>query len=192
MPRALFTRCQPLSFTSFVCVDRWTGRNLTVRLPLDWLVVATAVVLGAVREEPVNDESDDREDEDEETPEKLVAGRAVGFDDFNPDDDVENQDDEAQDSTASAVLPRGLGLNAGHGGGKGQCSQPELEEVGESWRDHGDVGTLLCLSRAKEGSRWSSLLMKQKQFTDWGQGAREEKRRKRTWRNLHSRLYAAA
>jgi hypothetical protein len=83
MPRALFTRCQPLSFTSFVCVDRWTGRNLTVRLPLDWLVVATAVVLGAVREEPVNDESDDREDEDEETPEKLVAGRAVGFDDFN-------------------------------------------------------------------------------------------------------------
>jgi hypothetical protein len=40
-------------------------------------------VLGAVREEPVYDESDDREDEDKETPKKLVAGRAVGFDDFN-------------------------------------------------------------------------------------------------------------
>jgi hypothetical protein len=76
---------------------------------------------------------------------------------LTPDDDVEDQDNEAQDSTTSAVLPRGLGLDASRGGSKGQGSQPKLEEVGESWRDHVDVDVLLCLSRAKEGSSRSSL-----------------------------------
>ena len=37
----------------------------------------------AVREKPVDDEAQDREEEDEDAPEKLVRGRAVGLEDFH-------------------------------------------------------------------------------------------------------------
>lgn len=41
------------------------------------LVRAAAVVLGAVREQPVNNHADNREEEDDQAPEKLVNRRAV-------------------------------------------------------------------------------------------------------------------
>lgn len=47
------------------------------------LVGATAVVVGAVGEEEVDDEADDGEDEDTQAPEQLVDGRAVGLEDLD-------------------------------------------------------------------------------------------------------------
>lgn len=37
----------------------------------------------AIREEPVDDHAQDREEEDKKRPEELVRRRAVGFDDFD-------------------------------------------------------------------------------------------------------------
>lgn len=47
------------------------------------LVGATAVVVGTVGEEEVDDEADDGEDEDTQAPEQLVDGRAVGLEDLD-------------------------------------------------------------------------------------------------------------
>lgn len=47
------------------------------------LVPGTLVVGGAVREEPVDDCTADREEEDEERPADLGEGWAVGFEDFH-------------------------------------------------------------------------------------------------------------
>lgn len=44
---------------------------------------AAAVVLGAVGEEEVDDESDDGENEDAQAPEQLVNGRAIGLQDLD-------------------------------------------------------------------------------------------------------------
>lgn len=57
------------------------------------LVTSTRVVRLAIREEPVDDHAQDREEEDKKRPEELVRRRAVGFDDFDEEDDVENHDD---------------------------------------------------------------------------------------------------
>lgn len=58
---------------------------------------------------------------------------------LTPSDDVKDQDDKTKDATASAILPGVLRLNAGSWGGEGKGRQPELEKVGESWGDHGDL-----------------------------------------------------
>lgn len=47
------------------------------------LIGATAVVVGTVGEEEVDDETDDGEDEDTQAPEQLVDGRAVGLEDLD-------------------------------------------------------------------------------------------------------------
>lgn len=105
---------------------------------LDGLVVAASVVGSAVREEPVDDEADDGEDEDEQAPEELVADGAVGLEDLDPDDNVKNQDDEAQNATACAVLPR-RGRGGADGGSKGDGGEPKLEEERECGGKHGEV-----------------------------------------------------
>lgn len=46
-------------------------------------VGAAAVVGRAVREDEVDDHADNRKEEDDETPEELLAGRAVGLEDFD-------------------------------------------------------------------------------------------------------------
>ena len=57
---------------------------------------------------------------------------------LTPDDDVEDEDDEAQNATASAILPGGCRGGA-DGRSEGEGGQPKLEEEGESGRDHGDL-----------------------------------------------------
>jgi hypothetical protein len=47
------------------------------------LITPTPCMCLAVREKPVDNEAQDREDEDEDAPEKLVRGRAVGLKDFH-------------------------------------------------------------------------------------------------------------
>lgn len=47
------------------------------------LVRAAAVVLGAVREEPVDDHADNGEEEDDQAPEELVDWRTVGLEDLD-------------------------------------------------------------------------------------------------------------
>jgi hypothetical protein len=110
---------------------------------LNGLVAAAGVVGCAVREEPVDDETDNGEDEDEETPEELVAGRAVRLENLDPDNDVENQDNKTDDAAASAILP-GVGSRLGvNRRGKGKGGQPELEEERQSRGEH-DCGCLYC------------------------------------------------
>lgn len=118
---------------------------------------------GAVGKEVVDDHADDGEQENDQAPDQLVHGRAVGLDDLNyaqtgqrnqaialhstdglarvqrcgrrtPRNDIENQDDEAHDTTPSGTLPRGrLG---GDGGGLGHQGEGALEERGESELEH--------------------------------------------------------
>ena len=59
-----------------------------------------------VREEVVDDHADDGEEEDDECPKHLVGDGAVGLEDLDPGNDVENKDDEANDATAGTSLPR--------------------------------------------------------------------------------------
>jgi hypothetical protein len=47
------------------------------------LITPTPRMCLAVREKPVDDKAQDREEEDEDAPEKLVRGRAVGLEDFH-------------------------------------------------------------------------------------------------------------
>lgn len=130
------------------------------------LVRAAAVVLGTVGEEPVNDHSDNGEEENDQTPEQLVNRRAVGFQDLDcctkvsqhilyrqhwegdgretrtEDDDVQDQDNEANDAAAGAVLP-GVSGRRGRdvlydGGAKGERSQAELEKESEESMEHLD------------------------------------------------------
>lgn len=65
------------------------------------------------------------------------------------DDDVENQDNEANDTTTSAILPAvvdGAGGDLlGDGGGKGEGGQTKLEEEGVDVLIH-DAGGMLLLS----------------------------------------------
>ena len=131
MPQ-LHPRCHvsdPLSVVSRVWIYNQRLRQ--------WLV---GVVCLAVGEEEVDDHADDGEEEDNETPDQLVHRRAVGFQDLNEDDDVENKDDEADDATTSTVLPRS---RLGHrhrlisdGSRYHEGGQAELEEEGERNREH--------------------------------------------------------
>jgi hypothetical protein len=85
----------------------------------DSLITTAAVVLGTVREEPVDDHSDNWEQEDNQAPEYLVGDVAVGLEyldwelvsthmyvqgtkSLTEDDDIENQHDETNDTTANA------------------------------------------------------------------------------------------
>lgn len=58
------------------------------------------------------------------------------------DDDIEDQDDEAQDATAGAILPRVASSGSRDvlrdGRGKGESSQAELEEEAEEVVEHLD------------------------------------------------------
>lgn len=47
------------------------------------LVSSTAVVLGPIGKEPVDDDTDDRQDKDQDAPEDLVERWAVRFEDFH-------------------------------------------------------------------------------------------------------------
>jgi len=76
----------------------------------------------AVREKPVDDQAQDREQEHDEAPQQLVRGRAIGFEDFHPHEDIQDQNNEAQHAAAGAVFP-GITVGAclqclfGHGEG---------------------------------------------------------------------------
>lgn len=112
-----------------------------------WLIRAAAVVVGTVGEEEVDDEADDGEDEDTQAPEQLVDGRAVGLQDLDEDDDVQNQDNEANDATTGAILPAIVDAAGGDllcdGGGKGEGGQAELEEECVDVLIHDAVGAVV-------------------------------------------------
>lgn len=117
------------------------------------LVPATTIVLGPVREEPVDEHANDGEEEDNEAPGELVQGRAVRLEDLDEDEDVEDQHDEAEEAAdAGGVVVEGA---AGRldGRGAGECRKAELEEdVGEGmhgvWTLDSDVvQEVPCLRR---------------------------------------------
>lgn len=91
----------------------------------------------AVGEQVVNEHADNGEEEDDETPEDLVGNGTVGLEDLDPDEDVEHQNNESDDSTAGTVVPglsRGRADIISDGSSKGERRKPELEE-----RDDGVV-----------------------------------------------------
>lgn len=121
--------------------------------------VAARVVFGAVREEVVDEHSDEGEEEDDKAPDDLVERRAVGLDDLNyarlamrrasqyetgrkgrtPCDDVEDEDDESDDAAAGRTLPvRRLDRD---GCSLDKQGERELEEGGESELEHDDGGS---------------------------------------------------
>jgi hypothetical protein len=78
----------------------------------------------AVREKPIEDETQNREQKHDDTPEQLVCDRAVGLENLHyesllapfpfhrttplgltEDNDIKNQHDESHNSTTSTVLP---------------------------------------------------------------------------------------
>jgi len=63
-----------------------------------------------------------------------VEDRTVGFQDLEPDNDIENQDDESDNSTSGSVLPS-ISLNShdivGDGRREGEGYESQLEEEGE-------------------------------------------------------------
>lgn len=69
------------------------------------------------------------------------------------DNDVEDQDNEANDATTSAILPAvvdGAGGDLlGDGGGKGEGGQAELEEEGVDVLIHDAGGMLLSSQRLR-------------------------------------------
>ena len=80
------------------------------------------------------------------------------------DDDVENQDDESDDATASTILPsvgRGSRDFAGERSSEGEGGQAKLEEDGQSVLEH--VGSsingdeLIAVSRSMLLSRFDLL-----------------------------------
>jgi len=58
-----------------------------------------------VGEQPVNDQTDDREQEYANTPSELVCDRTIGFEDLDEDNDIEDQDNETDDSSTGTILP---------------------------------------------------------------------------------------
>lgn len=70
------------------------------------------------------------------------------------DDDVEDQDNEANDTATSAILPAvvdGAGGDLlGDGGGKGEGCQAELEEEGVDVLIH-DAGGIVVVVKAQGG-----------------------------------------
>jgi hypothetical protein len=78
------------------------------------------------------------------------------------DDNVEDQDDEAEDATASAVLPgvvEGVRVDIlGHGGSEGEGSQAELEEEGVDVLNH-DVGRHNAVVEAQDSMNFEVLMV---------------------------------
>lgn len=70
----------PVSFSGSEASLRGFNRDKALR---QGLVRPAAVVLGTVREEPVDDHADDGEQEDDQAPEKLVQRWAVGLEDLD-------------------------------------------------------------------------------------------------------------
>lgn len=104
---------------------------------------------GPVRKQPVDDHAKDGEQEDKQRPEELVRGRAVGFDDFDKEDDIQNQDHQADETTTRAVLPgisargRGRDVVGDDRCGEAHTDQAELDEEGEECcLDHDDFLSL--------------------------------------------------
>jgi len=88
----------------------------------------------AVGEEVVNDQTDNREEKDEERPEDLVTGWTGRLENFDENKDVENQNDETEDTAASAIAP-GVRLDGdviSDGGTQSEGS----EEGGEDEKQH--------------------------------------------------------
>lgn len=113
----------------------------------------------AVGEQVVDNHSNNGEEEDDETPEDLVGNGAVGLKDLDcrtplayyrrqrrlihtPDKNIEYQDNETNDSTTSAVVPRLRGGRAdsfiGDRSCKGKRRQPKLEEGDNGVVEHLD------------------------------------------------------
>jgi len=63
-----------------------------------------------VWEEIIDDQANDREEEDEKAPEEFIDRWAGRFDNLNEDDDIENQNNKADNTTTGAVAP-GIRLN---------------------------------------------------------------------------------
>jgi len=89
-----------------------------------------------VGEDPVDDHAEDREEEDDERPRNLVSDWAVGLEDFHDDKNIKNQDNEADDSSTSSVLPCVAMLSGLHGSSHGEREEGELEDDGEGLREH--------------------------------------------------------
>lgn len=106
------------------------------------------LVRRAVRKDVVNDQADEREEEDDQAPDQLLCRRAARFDDLDcssnmsvcglwstrwahgvgrtDHNDVQNQNNKSDESTAGAVLPAVVQRLGRDGRGKAQRGQAQL------------------------------------------------------------------
>ncbi len=126
----------------------------------------------AVREQPVQDQAEDGEEEHDDTPEQLVRRRAVGFQHLDckiarlagslhppsrfkearprtEDDDVEDKNDEADNSTATAVSP-GVAVVACAQSLLGHREGEEREEGEEGGEGELEEHVVVCFEREKK------------------------------------------
>jgi len=143
-PAFLHNPCFPASFvlkvdlvlgTSVrVCLRGWpTSPCLSARYGVlstaltDYFVTAP-VVRSTVGEEPVDDHASDGEEEDEQAPKDLVHHISVRLKDLNPDNDIENQDNETNDTATDTVAHGAVVALSCKWCGEGGSEEHELEE----------------------------------------------------------------
>jgi hypothetical protein len=120
-------------------------------------------VLSPVREEVVDEHSDDREEEDEQAPEDFVGYGAVGLEDLDcitlapaledecsitvlhtKDDDIQDQDNEAENPTSGAKADVVVALR-GDRASRGSGGERELQKQGdEGLEQHLDETDVSC------------------------------------------------
>jgi len=81
-----------------------------------------------IREKPVHNQANNREEEDADTPKELVQRGTVGLQDLNPDYDIENKNDEPDDTASTAVFPGVVVSSNGRLLCHGEGEEEELEE----------------------------------------------------------------
>lgn len=71
----------------------------------DTLVTAVTHVALSVGEQPVDNQAENWKDEDDNTPDQLGWNRATGLENFHKDNQIQNQDNETNNTTTSAIFP---------------------------------------------------------------------------------------
>jgi len=95
----------PPFFSAFVSPPKLLINNLSNSL-------ISARTRGPISNQVVENEANNREEEDEQAPKQLIDWRATRFEDLEDSNDIQNQHDEAKNSTATAPFPGiALGLD---------------------------------------------------------------------------------
>ena len=92
----------------------------------------------SIGEQPIDDQSKNWEEEDDQTPEKFVGRRTVGFENLDEDNNIENQNDESNNSATRTIFPCITMSSNLNRLSKCQGEEEELKEEAECILEHVD------------------------------------------------------